>query len=301
LRKDYKIIACLPAFNEAQNIASIVKLAKRYVTEVIVCDDGSIDSTAQFARSAGASVIKHEENKGYGATIKSLFEAAKERNADIVVTIDSDGQHNAEQIPDLIRPILEENADIVIGSRYLDNRDSDKVPLYRTIGIKAITKLAHIISYNDITDAQSGFRAYGKKALHSIQLTEEGMSVSTEILVKAKDSGLRIREVPVTITYDVEDASTHNPLSHALSVITSIVKFISVRHPLAFYGVPGLAFMAAAAVFVGLTVDLYATKGVFSINMSILASGLGIFGLVLTATGVVLYVMSSLRKSNPAP
>jgi glycosyltransferase involved in cell wall biosynthesis len=260
-----------------------------------------VDDTARVAEGRGATVIRHSTNLGYGEAIKTLFKAAKERNAEIMVTIDSDGQHDPDQIPIILEPILAGRADMVIGSRFLSRSDRERVPLYRTIGIKTITKLAQLVSYDEITDAQSGFRAYGSKAIQAIGLTEQGMAVSTEILIKAKDSGLRINEVPITISYDLEDTSTYDPVSHGFGIISSIIKFISVRHPLAFYGVPGLVFMAAAAVFVGLTVDLYATEGAFSINMSILAIGLGVFGLVLTATGVVLYVMANLRKSNPAP
>lgn len=153
-----------------------------------------------------------------------------------------------------------------------------------------------MVSYNDITDAQSGFRAYNKKALQSIELTEQGMAVSTEILVKAKDNELRIKEVPVTISYDVEDASTHHPLSHGLGVVTSIIRFISIRHPLAFYGVPGIAFLAIAAVFAAMTVELYTTTGFFSLNMTVVAIGLGVFGLILIIAGVVFYIMASTRK-----
>lgn len=290
------IIVCIPAYNEAKNIAEIVQRTKQYCDEVLVCDDGSIDNTASVAKDAGATVIRHKTNGGYGSAIKTLFNAAKEKKADIMVTMDSDGQHNPDQIPSIIEPLLKDQADIVIGSRFLVKGDSEKVPMYRTIGIKAITKLAQLVSYGDITDAQSGFRAYSKQALSSIRLSEEGMAVSTEILFKAKDNGLRIKEVPVTITYDVEDASTHHPLSHGIHIVTSIVKFASIRHPLAFYGISGLAFLAVAAVFTGLAIDLYATAGILSLNMTVLAIGTGIFGLILVATGVVLYVMAATRK-----
>lgn len=293
MQDNYRILICLPAYNEARSITSIVNLAKNYGSEVIVCDDGSIDDTSEAAKSAGATVIRHEGNRGYGAAIRTLFGAAKERNADIMVTIDSDGQHNADQISELIKLIENNEADIVIGSRFLVKSDAEKVPLYRTIGIKTITKLAHMVSYSDITDAQSGFRAYSKKALQSIELTEEGMSVSTEILVKAKDNNLRIKEVPITVRYDVEDASTQHPLSHGLGVVTSIVRFISVRHPLAFYGIPGLAFLITAAVFAVWTVQLYSAEGFFSINMTVLSIGLGLFGLVLVVSGMVFWLIAA--------
>lgn len=258
-----------------------------------MCDDGSADDTHEVAAKAGATVIRHAQNRGYGGAIKTLFQAAKERDPDVMITIDADGQHDPSQIPNIIEPILKDHADIIIGSRFLVKGDREKVPLYRTIGIKAITKLAHLVSYNDITDAQSGFRAYNKNSLSLIELTEEGMAVSTEILVRARDKHLRIKEVPVTIRYDVDDASTHHPIAHGLGILTSIIRFISVRHPLAFYGIPGLAFLIIAGVFAGMTIELYSKDGFFSLNMTVLAIGLGIFGLVLIVAGIVFYIMVS--------
>lgn len=292
------VIVCIPAYNEANNITEIIKNAKLYCTDVIVCDDGSVDGTAKAALEAGAILVQHSVNKGYGSAIKTLFDMAKKKGADIIITIDSDGQHNPDQIPTIIEPILKNQADIVIGSRFLVKGDQERVPLYRAIGIKTITRLAQMVSYSNITDAQSGFRAYSKKALQSIELTEEGMSVSTEILVKAKEKNLRIKEVPVTIRYDVEDASTHNPLSHGFGVIVSIIKFISVRHPLAFFGIPGLIFLILAGVFAVWTIKLYSSEGFFSINMAVLSVGLGIFGLVLLVSGVVLWLLASEKKSR---
>lgn len=271
----------------------MIEKIKPYVTEIVVCDDGSADDTHEVAAKAGATVIRHAQNRGYGGAIKTLFQAAKERDPDVMITIDADGQHDPSQIPNIIEPILKDHADIIIGSRFLVKGDREKVPLYRTIGIKAITKLAHLVSYNDITDAQSGFRAYNKNSLSLIELTEEGMAVSTEILVRARDKHLRIKEVPVTIRYDVDDASTHHPIAHGLGILTSIIRFISVRHPLAFYGIPGLAFLIIAGVFAGMTIELYSKDGFFSLNMTVLAIGLGIFGLVLIVAGIVFYIMVS--------
>lgn len=291
-----RILVCVPAFNEAKSIPSIVAKAKKYASEVVVCDDGSVDNTAEAARAAGATVVRHDVNHGYGSAIRTLFNFARQADADIMVTLDSDGQHDPDQIPDILKPIVGGQADVVIGSRFLVKSDTDRIPTYRTIGIRAITKLAQLVSYNDITDAQSGFRAYSKKALSSIELTEDGMAVSTEILVKVKDNRLRIKEVPVTISYDVEDASTHNPFSHGMTVMTSVIKFISIRHPLAFYGISGLAFLIVAGIFAGLTINLYYMEGIFSPNMAVLSIGFGVVGLMLVVAGITFYVMAITRK-----
>jgi glycosyltransferase involved in cell wall biosynthesis len=301
VKSDIKILVCIPAYNEARSIVAIIEKARSYATEIIVCDDGSIDDTSELARKAGATVIRHHKNIGYGGAIKTLFSAAKKRDPDVMVTIDSDGQHNPDQIPDIIEPILNNQADIVIGSRFLMRSDFEKVPLYRMIGIKAITKLSQIVSYNNITDAQSGFRAYGRKVLSAIELTEEGMAVSAEILVKAKDNNFRIKEVPVTIIYDVEDTSTHNPVSHGIGVVLAIIRFISIKHPLLFYGIPGIALLAIAAFFTLNTIQLFYSENQISTNMLVIAIGSGMAGLILTITAVILYILAIKTKPHLIP
>jgi glycosyltransferase involved in cell wall biosynthesis len=294
---DFRIIVCIPAFNEAKNIGPIVNNAKQYATEVIVCDDGSADGTYDAAKAAGALVIRHPVNRGYGAAIKTLFRTANERHADVMVTLDSDGQHNADQIPRVIEPVLNEGFDLVIGSRFL-NDDKKKVPVYRSIGIKTITKLAQLTSYNNLTDAQSGFRAYSKNALAKIDLVEEGMAVSTEILMRAGQKNLMIKEVPITIRYDVEDASTHNPISHGLGILATIFRFVSLRHPLAFYGLPGIAFLIISGIFMFNALDLFSHTRFVSTNMVLISIGVAVIGVVLIVTGVILGAISAMLRER---
>ena len=123
---DNKIIICIPAFNEEKTIGSIVEKARDFADQVIVYDDGFTDKTSDSAQAAGAKVMRSSVNQGYGMAIKSLFEISKLEGADIMVTIDSDGQHDPSQISDLLRPILEEDIQIVIGSRFLNKIDRDR-------------------------------------------------------------------------------------------------------------------------------------------------------------------------------
>lgn len=292
------IVICIPAYNEAKSIAAIVEKAKHFASKVIVCDDGSIDNTGEIARSAGATVIIHSSNKGYGSAIRSLFQAARKYDADVMVTLDSDGQHDAEQIPRLIQPILEDKADIVIGSRFLTDDDRGKVPVYRSIGIKTITKFTQVATYKNITDAQSGFRAYSRTALAKIDLAETGMAISAEILFRAKENNLILMEVPVTIRYDVEDASTHNPLQHGMAVISSVIKFISLRHPLAFYGIPGIALLIVAGFFITNALDLFSKTRFVSTNMIIISVGAALMGVVLLVAGVILNILVALLRDG---
>ena len=293
-----RILVCIPAYNEAETVGDVIEKARKYASEVIVYDDGSIDNTYEEAKGAGAAVIRSPINKGYGTAIKSLFQAAREKNADVMVTLDSDGQHNPDSIPSLVEPILTGEFDIVIGSRYLTNQDKEKVPKYRSLGIRTITKLTQSASYSNITDSQSGFRAYSKNALSKINLFEEGMAVSIEILLRAKEKNLVIKEVPIRIRYDLEHTSTHNPISHGIVVLYTVIQFISLRHPLAFYGIPGIGLLIGAAVFVKNALELFSKSGYVSTNMILISVGMAVVGVVLLATGAILYTLIALLKGR---
>ena len=295
--RDSKILVCIPAFNEAGAITEIIRKSRKYADDIIVYDDGSTDNTYEAATSAGAIVIRNPENKGYGVAIRSLFQAAKEKDADIMVTLDSDGQHDPDQIPELIKP-LKHGFDIVIGSRFLNNSDKQKVPKYRTLGIKTITKLTQAASYNGITDSQSGFRAYTKNALSKINLFEDGMAVSTEILLRAKEKRLLATEVPITINYNVKDTSTHNPISHGIGVLYSVFQFVSLRHPFAFYGLPGIVLLGFSAYFMKNALNLFSETGYVSTNMILISVGIAVVGVILLATAAILYTLTALLKGR---
>jgi glycosyltransferase involved in cell wall biosynthesis len=290
--KHVKIIVCIPAYNEEKNIGNVVRKARNHADEVIVCNDGSTDNTAKIAQDQGASVINHPKNYGYGKSIRTLFEKALERKADIIVTIDSDGQHNPAQIPDIIEPILKNGFDIVIGSRFIGNKPAVRIPFYRTLGIKTITKFTRHASYKNLTDAQSGFRGYSKHALQMMNLLEDGMQISTEILLRAGSNRLSITEVPVTISYDVENSSTHNFLSHGIRVLFSVIQFISLRHPLLFYGVPGVTLIAVSGYFAYNALELFSQTRFISINMILLSITATIIGIILLTTGSILFTIS---------
>jgi glycosyltransferase involved in cell wall biosynthesis len=293
-----KILVCIPAFNEADSITEIVNKAKKYADRVIVYDDGSTDNTYDLAVSAGATVIKSPKNNGYGSAIRALFHAAKDQNADIMVTLDSDGQHNPDQIPRVIEPLLSKKFDIVIGSRFLSKDDKEKIPKYRSFGIKTITKLTQSASYSGLTDSQSGFRAYNKNALSKINLFEDGMAVSTEILFRASEKNLLATEVPITISYEVDDASTHNPISHGIGVLYSVLHFISLRHPLAFYGIAGIVLLGIAALYLRDALHLFSTNGYVSTPLILISVGIAVVGVILLATGAIVYTLIALLKGR---
>jgi glycosyltransferase involved in cell wall biosynthesis len=291
-------LICIPAYNVSSKIGEIVSRARPYASEVIVCDDGSRDDTAREAQAVGATVIRHRVNKGYGSAIKTLFRTAKGKNADVMVTLDADGQHHPEQIPKLVEPILNEGFDIVIGSRFINTHDREKVPSYRSFGIKTLTLLTKVASYRNITDAQSGFRAYSNAALSQIELHEDGMAVSAEILLRASGQNLSIKEIPTTITYNTEGTSTMNPLSHGATVLRSIILFVSIRHPLLFYGAPGIILLVVSAGFFAQALAIFAETRFLSANLMLVALGAAFIGIVLLFTCTVLIAVTALLREK---
>lgn len=290
------IVALIPAYNEEKTIAKVILKTRKYVDKIIVCDDGSKDMTRQIAEALGATVVEHEKNRGYGAALANLFEKAREIGADIAITIDADDQHNPDDIPKLVKPILDGKADIVIGSRFLYSK-AENIPAYRRLGIKAITALSRRMAYNDITDAQSGFRAYSKKALQLIHPTEADMGASIEILLQAREHNLTIKEVPTTVKY-TKESSTHNPIYHGITVVLSIVKHMSIRHPLMFYGIPGALSLVAALAFWIWTFHTFATTRQIVTSIALMAIGATTIGLMLSTTAMILWVLVTLLKEN---
>jgi glycosyltransferase involved in cell wall biosynthesis len=292
-----KIIAGIPAFNEEKNIASIITRLSGVVDTILVCDDGSTDLTSEIAKKMGVLVIKHEKNLGYGGAIRSIFLKAKEMDGDILVTFDADGQHRIEDIKNVINPIVKENADLVIGSRFLDDSEKE-VPRYRKVGIKVITKITNASINEQLTDSQSGFRAYSKKVVDELNPSELGMGISTEILIKASSKNFKILEVPIKILYS-GDTSTHNPVSHGSSVILSTIKFTSIEHPLKFYGIPSIIFFIVGISFTYLATQYYAEIGRLSTNLTIVAAGTILIAVVLLITSILLYsLISVVREKN---
>ena len=291
-----KVVIGIPAFNEEKNIGGIISSIQELDYSVIVCNDGSSVQTGKIAEKMGAIVVNHQKNMGYGAAIKSLFLKAKEIDSDILVTFDGDGQHNISEIKDVISPLVSKETDIVIGSRFFGEGE-EKIPKYRKLGIKAITKISSISQDLDIKDTQSGFRGYNKKALVEINPTENGMGISTEILIKAAKKNLRVKEVPIIINYE-GNTSTHNPASHGLSVILSTMKFTSLEHPLKFYGIPGIAFLIVGLFFIVWTLHEFSIHRMIFTNLALIAAGTTIIGTVFLLTSIILYSMVSLIREQ---
>jgi len=290
-----KITVGLPAYNEEKNIAKIIVKLKKIADQIIVCDDGSTDSTSIIAESLDTIVIKHPKNLGYGSAIHSIFLKARELNSEVLVTVDADGQHKIEDIEKVVKPIVDGQIDISIGSRFLDKHDN--APKYRKLGINIITKVTNSSLSEKITDSQSGFRAYSKKVLEKLNLSEKGMGISTEILIKSNKHGFRIGEVPISISYE-GDTSTQNPVSHGTSVLFSTIKYTSIEHPLQFYGIPSVIFLILGSVFTYSAIQYYAEIGRLSTNLTILGAGTFLVGIILLITAILLYSLISIAREG---
>jgi len=288
-----KVIACVPAYNEEKTVAKIVLLAQKHVDTVVVVDDGSEDLTGEIAKRLGAYVVRHDTRKGYGAAIQTCFKTARDLNADVMVTLDADGQHDPEEIPKLIKPILDNEADIVIGSRFLNTKSVNEIPLYRRLGIKTITYLARKATGNrKLSDAQSGFRAYSRKAIEELKIEETGMSVSTEILLKAAEKKLNIVEIPIFCRYKGIKTSTHHPVQHGLNIIASILNFIAIKHPLLFLGAPGILSLSIGLTLLWYVIQKYYEIKQLAIGTLIISTTTTLAGIFAILISLLLYAMS---------
>lgn len=287
-------IACIPAYNEEKPIGDVIKKSLNYVDKVIVCDDGSRDLTSTKAKEANAIVIKHEKNLGKGAALKSLFKYALNVNADVVVTIDGDGQFLPEEINKIIKPIIENDYDIVIGNRFDDHKE---MPSYRKVGNKMLDKITKMAADLPFTDTQSGFRAYSKKAIESISFTIDGFGVDSEILIDASNKGLKITEEKVTVLYNTgEKTSSKDPISHSVGVIAPLIELIAINHPLRYLGIPGLILLIIGIVFSVLVISMFNEDRYFSVPSTLVALGSLVIGMILLLMSVVLYSIAKTSR-----
>ncbi len=288
-------LVCIPAFNEEKTIGEIVEKSLQYADKVIVCNDGSTDNTEKKAKEKGAIIINHKKNLGYGAALISLFEKARKENAEIMVTLDGDGQHDPAEIPNLVKALTENKVDVVIGSRFLGKKTN--YPVYRKTGIKIITSASNLGTDFKVTDSQSGFRVYSKKAIDLIHPTEEGMSASTEILLKISNWGLSVAEAPISVSYEGE-TSTHQPVPQGISVLMNTLKFISVKHPITFYGLPGIALVIIGLVFAVQFLDEYLNNQIIFYGSLLGSVILFLVGSIMLATAIILYSMATLMSET---
>ena len=291
--KSLDVLVCIPAYNAESTISEAVKRCQKFADLVLVINDGSSDNTEKVARKAGADIITHRKNRGYGGAIKTALEEGLKRNARVTITFDADLQHDAKDIPKIIEPILSNESDIVIGSRFLEKNTGVKT--YRKFGIRFITSLVRLFSGNNIRDAESGFRGYSIDSLKQLipMLETEGMGMSAEILLKASVSKLKIVEVPRKEMYPENvQTSSQNPLKHGLSVILTILKLVIETKPLVAFGIPSIFFFINSIIGSVYVVNFYNEIGRLPLGMTVFTVLLISIGFFLLLAAMILYVLT---------
>lgn len=192
-----KVIAVIPAYNEEKTIAKVVKDTGKYVNKVVVVDDCSSDRTGELAEKAGAMVLRHRQNKGVGLAWRSGFKKALKEHADIVITLDADGQHKPSDIPKFLKAL--EDVDFVIGTR-----DFSVYPLTKRFGNWGLRALTNLFSGTNVKDTESGYRAIRADLLKRMKLTGERYEICADFIYEAGRNGGRVAEVPIKVPFYVK-------------------------------------------------------------------------------------------------
>lgn len=290
-----KIIVLIPAYNEELTIGSVVLNALKYADQVFVVNDGSRDKTSEIARAAGAEVIDHIKNSGKAAALKTGFTELHKRDGDIIVMMDGDGQHCAAEINRLVTPIINQEADLVIGSRFLNTGNT--IPYYRQIGQRVLNRLTNMSSSKKVSDTQSGFRAFNRKALQQMNFNSNGFAVEQNMIIHCSEKGLRIAEVPISVRYDVPNGHKQGSFSMGIGLLNNIIATIGYKRPLLLFGVPGL-ILSVAGLFIGLlSIFEYYYIGSWLLQ-SLIAGFMIILGAMLAVSALSLNSLALLMHMN---
>lgn len=195
-----KIFCIIPAFNEEEKIAKVIKDVFPFFDKIIIVDDGSFDNTYKEAKKSGVVVLRHLINRGQGAALETGNQYALKNGVDFVVHFDADGQFLSDEINDVLEPLKDDKYDIVFGSRFLGKKNN--MPFFKKNILFPVARLINLFLGVKTTDPQSGFRAMNRKALEKIKIKNDGSAHCSEILSKAFKFKLKIKEIPITVLYD---------------------------------------------------------------------------------------------------
>lgn len=267
------VIAIIPAYNEQDTIADAIRRTKPFVDKILVINDGSSDSTKHIAEQSGAVVIDNIVNRGLGETMKRGYKEALKQGADVIVQLDADGQYLADEIPLLIQPILDNEADMVLGSRF--EKIQYEMPLIKKFGNRAFSSMLRMLTGADVKDGQTGFRAMRREVLETA-MPDNKYTYTQEMIIRAAKERWRIKSVPITFAKRVSGESRliSHPLSYAWRSWIIITRTMRDYHPLTFFGVPGLIFILAGFALGLALVYRFAITGAIGRTPSIILSAL---------------------------
>ena len=285
-----RITVIIPAFNEARFIGSVVLQLKKHPLDILVVDDGSTDDTAGIAKAAGAEVLALSINQGKGAALNAGIKQASQSQPDAIVLIDADGQHLPDEIFQVVRPIIDNQADITIGSRYLKN--TSNTPRHRKFGHKILNFVTGMASGVTVSDSQSGYRALSPRAYQLLEFSSKGFSVESEMQFLASEHNLIIIDVPITIQY--LDGEKRSAWRQGASVLNGILSLMSQYRPLLFFSGPGLISLLGGIIWGVVVINRYRIYGRLAVGYAMICVLLCLFGLTLFSTGITLHAIRTL-------
>jgi len=295
---EQRVLVAIPAYNEADSIAEVVDGALPYADDVLVIDDGSEDETAARAREAGATVVEHSRNQGYGAALKTAFREAERSGAEQLVILDGDGQHDPSDVARLAEHQRETDAEIVIGCRFGEDAETD-LPLYRRCGLAVVNVLTNLSlgvvrPSSRVRDTQSGFRCYNREAIESLATDEaigDHMGASTDILHHAHSRDYDIEEVGTTVRYNVENANNQNSVQHGMTLVSNVLQTIEHERPMLILGLPGL-IATLLGIWLGYwTFSNFLTSGTFPTGLAVASTFFALIGVFTGFTAIILHTL----------
>ena len=286
------VLVAIPAHNEDRYIGSLILKLRARGLSVLVIDDGSTDATTNVAEAAGAMVARHPRNLGKAAAVHTAFQQARELEVSALVLLDGDSQHDPDDVESVVAPILSGQADMVVGSRYAGS--GNDMPRWRVVGQQALSLATNIGSGLHLTDTQSGFRAFSRRAFEQISFRGQGFTVESEMQFQAKERGWKVLEVPIQVHYELP--IKRNPVVQGMRTLDGIFRLIAEHRPLLFFTLPGLLlFLAGLGLGVNV-VRIYEATLQLAVGYALITVLLCLGGMLSMFVGIMLHAMRGLLE-----
>jgi len=295
--EELKVVVTIPAYNEEVTIADVIEGCKNYASEIFVIDDGSTDKTREIAQLAEVKLIIHKMNRGLSDTIQDGFRAALNVGADIIINIDADGQYLPEEIPKLISPIVRDEADFVLGSRFTGH--IEEMPWIKRFGNRLFTRVVRTLTNTEISDGQTGFRAFNREAaLASIDLAGR-YTYTQEQIIRLIEEGFRVAEVPIHFAKRKSGSSRliASPLGYGAKAVAVMLRTYRDYHPVLFFGILGGILIIAGLLLGSFVLIEWITTGlVFHESTAVLAAVFVMSGFQFLFFGFLADMFANLKR-----